>query len=128
MKANNNPSILIVEDEPFVLMLLEEFLGDLDYEIVSAVDAKTALRIIASRPEISLLLTDVGLPEMNGWALAKAVRDLRPSLPIIFATGYGDNSDADHQAHEHGAAIAPKPFNMDRLAELVRAMIGGDEA
>jgi CheY-like chemotaxis protein len=123
MTTDANYTILVVEDEPFVLMLLTDFLGDLRYEVLSARDARMALGIIESGKEIDLLLTDVGLPGLNGWALAEAARALRPSLPIIFATGYGEDNQAKSQALARRAAVASKPFDMDRLADLVRTMI-----
>ena len=122
MKNKAKATILIVEDEPFVQMLLADFLSDLDYAVLSAKDAKSALDLLAER-EISLLLTDVGLPGVNGRALAETARQMRPSLPVIFATGYGDKHEAFKEMLAPGMSIVAKPFDMQRLAEAVSALL-----
>src|SRR5579863_8789515 len=104
MKNKAKATILIVEDEPFVQMLLADFLSDLDYAVLSAKDAKSALDLLAER-EISLLLTDMGLPGVNGRALAETARQMRPSLPVIFATGYGDKHEAFKEMLAPGMSI-----------------------
>jgi CheY-like chemotaxis protein len=123
MKNNAKATILIVEDEPFVQMLLADFLNELDYEVLSTNDAKSALVLLEAQRDISLLLTDVGLPGVNGRALAEAARQLRPSLPVIFATGYGGSHDVFKEKLGPGMAIVAKPFEMERLAEALRALL-----
>jgi CheY-like chemotaxis protein len=127
MKNNNKTTILVVEDEPFVQMLLADFLSELNYEVASASDAKSALAILESGREIALLLTDVGLPGTDGWTLAEAARAKSPALPVLFATGFGENHKRN-EALAPGTAVISKPFDMERLGEVVRAMIPRAEA
>jgi DNA-binding response OmpR family regulator len=123
METNARPTILIVEDEPFVQMLLSDYFGELGYAALSAGDARSALILLETRT-ISLLLADVGLPGLSGRALAEAARKLRPSLPVLFVTGYSDQHKQLSGNLAQGTAVVAKPFDMERLAEIVRALIG----
>jgi CheY-like chemotaxis protein len=123
MKSTVEATILIVEDEPFVQMLLADFLSELGYGVLSASDAQSALALLEAERDISLLLTDVGLPGVNGRALAEMARQRRPSLPVIFATGYGDSHEAFKEKLGPGMAVVAKPFEMARLAEAVRDLL-----
>jgi CheY-like chemotaxis protein len=123
MKDNNKRTILVVEDEPFVQMLLRDFLEEENYAVFSANDAQTALDLLRAEREIALLLTDVGLPDMNGRALADAARKVRPSLPILFATGYGDEHEGLREPLDIRMAIIAKPFDMQRLAQVIRSLL-----
>jgi len=107
MNDNRRRVILVVEDEPFIQMLIADFLEELGYATLVASDAKSALISLEADGELDLLLTDIGLPDMNGWALAEIARNLRPSLPILFATGYGE-----HVATEMAAALAERGWTV----------------
>jgi CheY-like chemotaxis protein len=112
--------VLVVEDEPLVQMLIADLLGELGYSTVLASDAQSALASLETEREIDLLLTDIGLPGADGWALAESARKLRPSLPVLFATGYGDDP---RQNLAPGMAMIAKPFETQRLASAVRALL-----
>jgi CheY-like chemotaxis protein len=112
--------ILVVEDEPFVQMLIADLLGEMGYATLLAGDAQSALASLETEREIHLLLTDIGLPGVNGWALAESARKLRPSLPVLFATGYGEDPQ---QKLAPGMAMIAKPFETQRLAGAVRALL-----
>jgi hypothetical protein len=121
METKARPTILIVEDEPFVQMLLSEFFAELGYAALSAGDARSALILLETRA-ISLLLADVGLPGLSGRDLATAARKLHPSLPVLFVTGYSDQHEQLSRNMAQGMAVLAKPFDMERLADIVRAM------
>jgi CheY-like chemotaxis protein len=125
MNNNAKSTILVVDDEPFVQMLLTDFFEELNYATLSAGDAKSALLFLGEERAIDLLLTDVGLPGINGRALAEAARKLRPSLPVLFATGYGDNHRELREKLAPGMAVISKPFDMARLPEIVLTLIRG---
>jgi DNA-binding response OmpR family regulator len=125
MEITSKKTILVVEDEPFVQMLLTDFLEEQDYAVFSANDAQSALALLGAHQEIGLLLTDVGLPGLSGRMLAEAARKLRPTLPVLFATGYGDAHEELQDSLSAGMAIISKPFEMDRLVQAVRALIDG---
>jgi CheY-like chemotaxis protein len=125
MKNNAKATILVVEDEPFVQMLLTDFFEELGYATLSARDAQTALVFLGEERPIDLLLTDVGLPGISGRALAEAARKMRPSLPVLFATGYGDNHEELKEKLAPRMAVIAKPFDMERLSEIVLTLIRG---
>jgi CheY-like chemotaxis protein len=88
---------------------------------LSAGDARSALILLETRA-ISLLLADVGLPGLSGRDLAAAARKLHPSLPVLFVTGYSDQHEQLSRNMAQGMAVLAKPFDMERLADIVRAM------
>ena len=124
IRARDGETVLIVEDDPAVRALVSEVLGELGYGFVQAGDADNALPIIESGQRIDLLISDVGLPGMNGRQLAEIARQLRPELKVLFITG-----DAEHAAVragflDPGMQMITKPFAFDHLTAKVREMIG----
>lgn len=115
-------TVLVVEDEPMVRMLVVDYLNDLGYVTVEAKDAPSALAVLATDDPIHLLLTDIGLPGMNGRDLADEARRIRPAMKVIFATGYG-SADMASDSMSEGTDLVGKPFDMDELGAKVRAMI-----
>lgn len=111
-------TILVVEDDDTVRMLIVEVLEELGYSVTDASDAEKALALIRSEQPFSLMMTDVGLPGMDGRELAKAARLERSELPILFASGYPDSSDL-----EAGMQIIGKPFSIDQLRDKVQGML-----
>lgn len=116
-------TILIVEDEPAVRLLVTESLGALGYETLVASTGPDGLRILQSDQSIDLLLTDVGLPGLNGRQLADAARVTRPNLKILFVTGYVHDSGLYEDGLEPGMAVVTKPFDIDKLAKRVAELI-----
>ena len=113
-------TILLVEDEPAVRNLAAETLRDCGYIVLEAVDGPSGLATLASEARVDLLVTDVGLPGLNGRQLADAARESKPTLPVLFITGYAGVA-LDGGLPPGMAAIA-KPFSLDVLAERVAAM------
>jgi CheY-like chemotaxis protein len=122
MRGAETESILVVEDEPMVRMLVVDFLNELGYATMEAKDAPAALPFLQGKAPIHLLLTDVGLPGMNGHQLAVEARQLRPGLKILFATGYGETGGRSASITE-GTDLVGKPFDLDELGLKVRRMI-----
>ena len=126
LAAGHSETVLVVDDEPTVRMLVTELLGDLGYTALEAETGAEALEILRDASRIDLLVTDVGLPGgMNGRQVADAARGLRPALPILFITGYAENAVVGDGPLEPGMALIAKPFAMDALAARIRAMLGG---
>jgi CheY-like chemotaxis protein len=124
MSDNRRTTILLVEDEPLVRMMITDTLSELGYATVVADDATAALAALDAGGDIDLLLTDIGLPRVDGWSLAESARQLRPNLPVLFATGYGE--DPERRLAPNTAVIV-KPFDTQRLAAILRRLIeGGD--
>ena len=114
--------MLVVEDEPIVRMLVVEVLNDLGYRPLEASDGASALRVLDSAQRVDLLVTDIGLPDINGRQVADAARVHRPNLKILFMTGYAESA-ASSEFLETGMEIIGKPFTMEKLAIKIRGMI-----
>jgi len=117
-------TVLVVDDEPAVRMLVTEVLGELGYAALEAGDGPEALAILQSPARIDLLITDVGLPGgMNGRQVADAARAARPALPILFITGFAENAVVGDGPLEPGMVLMSKPFSMEALSTRIREMI-----
>jgi PAS domain S-box-containing protein len=114
--------VLVVEDEPSVRMLITETLHELGYVALEAVDGPSGLKIVQSGVPVDLMITDVGLPGLNGRQVADAARALRPDLKVLFITGFAGNAAIGHGMLEPGMQILTKPFSMDALAAKLRSM------
>ncbi len=116
-------TVLVIEDEPVVRGLVVEVLGDLGYRAIEAVDGPGGIEIVQSAQRIDLLITDVGLPGLNGRQVADAARALRPDLRVLFMTGYAENAALVFGALDAGMTVITKPFTMDALATRIREII-----
>ena len=125
-RAQRGETVLVIEDEDSVRELVVEVLNDLGYRALEAARRPGRAARSCSRGErIDLLVTDVGLPGMNGRQVAEAARALRPGLKVLFITGYAENAAMAHGFLEPGMELMTKPFAVDALAARVREMIGG---
>jgi PAS domain S-box-containing protein len=125
-RATTGETVLIVDDEPTIRMLVAEVLEDLGYSAIEAADSGSALKVLRSDVRIDLLITDVGLPGgMNGRQMVDAAREARPGLKVLFITGYAENAAIGRVALEPGMHVLTKPFPMDRLASRIEAIIAG---
>ena len=123
-RAERGETVLVVDDEPAVRMLVADVLSDLGYVSVEAADGAAGLKILRSDIRIDLLVTDVGLPGgMNGRQVADAARVLRPDLKVLFITGYAENAVVGNGNLDPGMAVLTKPFAMDHLAGKIRELI-----
>lgn len=127
-RAETGETVLVVEDEPVVRSLIVEVLEDLGYRTLEAADGPEGLKILQSRRRIDLLITDVGLPGLNGRQLADAAREGRSGLKILFITGYAENATLAAGFLEPGMQMITKPFAVDALAQKIRSIIKGDDA
>lgn len=116
-------TVVLVEDDSAVRLLIGEVLRDLGYRCVEAHDAFAAIPILTSTARIDLLITDVGLPKMNGRQLAEIARQHRPDLKILFVTGYAQHATGAEKFLEPGMELVTKPFTLDALALKIRDMI-----
>jgi signal transduction histidine kinase/ActR/RegA family two-component response regulator len=120
-------TILVVDDEPSVRMLVTEVLEEHGYSGIEASDGPSGLRILESDAKIDLLITDVGLPGgLNGRQLADAARVSRPELKVLFITGYAENAIIGNSQLAPGMRVLTKPFVMTSLAERIAEMIGDE--
>ncbi|SIQ14768.1 His Kinase A (phospho-acceptor) domain-containing protein [Acidiphilium rubrum] len=123
-RAQPGETVLIVDDESAIRMLVREVLDDLGYASLEAEDGRAALRILRSGNPINLLITDVGLPNgMNGRQLADAARQNQHDLRVLFITGYAEKAAVGNGLLDHGMEVMTKPFALHALASKIREMI-----
>lgn len=122
-EAKRGEVVLVVEDEAVVRSLIVEVLGELGYNAIEAVDGPTGHEILQSDLRLDMLITDIGLPGLNGRQIADAALLKRPELKILFMTGYAENAALANGVLEAGMEMITKPFTMDALAKRVREII-----
>jgi CheY-like chemotaxis protein len=122
-RATQGERVLVVEDEPDVRMLVVDVLRELGYTVEVASDGATALPFLQGAGRIDLLVTDVGLPGLNGRQLAEIARQHRPELRVLFMTGYARNAEVRGDFLEEGMDMLTKPFSIDDLAQRVRGLL-----
>jgi PAS domain S-box-containing protein len=122
-RASYNETVLVVDDEPTVRTLVTEVLEEFGYTAIEAADGAAGLKVLQSNARIDLLISDVGLPGMNGRQLADAARIVRPDLKVLFITGYAENAVLSHGHLEPGMHVLTKPFAMDALASRIKDLI-----
>jgi two-component system, cell cycle sensor histidine kinase and response regulator CckA len=113
-------TILVAEDEDVVRALLVRLLRARGYEVIEAADGESALAAASRVAGIDLLLTDVVMTDMSGRDLADRLHELRPGLPVLYISGYTDESIAHHGVLAEGVRLLEKPFTADQLAQRVR--------
>jgi PAS domain S-box-containing protein len=122
-RAEAGETVLVVEDEPVVRSLILEVLADLGYQALEAVDGPSGLKILESKQRVDLLVTDVGLPGLNGRQLADHARLVRPNLKVLFITGYAEQATMASGFLADGMEMITKPFAIEDLAVRIREII-----
>ena len=124
-RAEQGQTVLVVDDEQTIRMLVTEVLQELGFATLEASDGASGLAILRSDTRIDLLITDVGLPGgINGRQVADAGRVVRPDLKVLFVTGYAENTVVGNGHFEPGMQILTKPFTIDALADRVKDLVG----
>ncbi len=125
LREGQGEVVLLVEDDPAVRLLIGEILHDLSYRWLEAEDASSAIEILRSGERIDLMVSDVGLPGMNGRQLAEIAHQHRPQLPVLFVTGYAENAAIRSGFLGTNMDMITKPFVMEELANKIAEMMGG---
>ena len=119
MSSSNPSTILVVEDDAIVRMLIVDVLEELEFKVLEADGSEPALEKLKDlNQQIDLMMTGVGLPNMDGRELANEARVLRPALPILFASGYAETIEVPQGMHLIG-----KPFSIDQLRDKVKGIL-----
>jgi CheY-like chemotaxis protein len=116
-------TILVVEDDATVRLILADVLTELGYDVLLASDARPAIPILQSDRRIDLMISDVMLPHINGRKLAEIARASRPELKVLFVTGYAEDATVRGDFLDPGMDMLTKPFALDALGAKVRALI-----
>ncbi len=117
-------SVLVVEDDDAVRLLLQTTLQDLGYRVHLAEDGQRALQVLDQLTYLDLLISDVGLPGLNGRQLAELFQQKRPGLPVLFMTGYAENAAIRSEFLGPGMTMITKPFSLESLADAVARALG----
>jgi hypothetical protein len=123
--AATGETVLVVEDEPVVRGVILEMLAEQGYRMLEAVDGPSGLDMLRGRQRIDLLITDVGLPGINGRQLADQAREIRPGLKVLFITGYAGSAATSQGFLQPGMEMITKPFDLGDLAQRIRTMVSG---
>jgi len=121
-RARDGEAVLVVEDDAAVRLMSVDVLESFGYRVFAAADGVQALDLLGRNPEVTLLFTDIVMPEMSGRTLADRALERRPDLKVLFTTGYTRNAVVHNGTLDPGVAFLPKPFTVDALARKVRAV------
>jgi signal transduction histidine kinase len=122
--SQGSETILLVEDDAMVRRLTEEMLRNSGYKVISAGDGTEAVQVLEAHPEkIDLLLSDVIMPGLNGRDLYERLKGIRPTLRVLFTSGYSDNVIAPNGVLDPNVAYLAKPFSRDVLVAKVREVL-----
>jgi PAS domain S-box-containing protein len=116
-------SVLVVDDELFVRETLSDMLSELSHRVVAADCGRAALAEFTSQP-FDLVFTDLAMPEMDGWATARALRKLRPEVPVVMVTGYGATAEAPDGELDLISGVIGKPFDFLQVSETIARVVG----
>jgi CheY-like chemotaxis protein len=120
-KRGDGQTVLVVDDEPNVRLLIKEVLEELGYNVLESENGASGLQVLQSNRRMDLLVTDVGLPGgMNGRQLADAALATRPDLKVLFITGYAESAVIGEGRLKPGMHILTKPFSLDSLGTRVK--------
>jgi len=120
---HGSETILVVDDEVFLLDLTREALESLGYRVLTANNAQQALEILAKEPGIELLFSDVVMPGLNGYELAEKATELYPHLKVLLCSGYTEKTSTSNKQKEHfDKNLIKKPFKLFELAQKIRAI------
>ncbi|PIP01711.1 MAG: hypothetical protein COX55_09400 [Zetaproteobacteria bacterium CG23_combo_of_CG06-09_8_20_14_all_54_7] len=124
MAAGKGEIILVADDDAVVLDVTTEILANHGYRILQADDGRNAWNLFESHfAEIDLVILDIIMPNMNGDEVAEKVRQLRPDIPIIFATGYDRQHVLSGDNELENSTVLNKPFQYDHLSHLMRTLL-----
>jgi PAS domain S-box-containing protein len=122
-RADEGATVLVLEDEIIVRGIVVEVLEDLGYRAIEAADGPAGLEALRAGGRIDLVITDIGLPGLNGRQVAEAARLLRPDLKILFMTGYAETAAMADGFLQPGMQMITKPFAIHSLATRIKSII-----
>jgi CheY-like chemotaxis protein len=128
VRRGEGETVLVVDDEPSVRLLIQEVLEELGYRVLEAETGASGLQILDSVGRVDLLVTDVGLPGgMNGRQLADAALVSRPDLKVLFITGYAETAVIGDGCLKPGMHVLTKPFSLEALGGRVREIVAASD-
>jgi CHASE3 domain sensor protein/CheY-like chemotaxis protein len=117
-------TLLLVEDDENIRPLAKEFLEILGYTVLEAVNGKEALKMYKNNSaEINLVFTDMGMPVMDGYELFEKLKKIKPELPIVVSSGFGDTEISTKLGQDNLAGFVSKPYSLDKLREVMKGVL-----
>ncbi|MBZ9784207.1 response regulator [Pseudomonas sp. REP124] len=124
MSEDAQDVVLVVEDEPVILMVLTDYLSGQGYRVLQAENGEQAFEILATKPHLDMLITDYRLPGgISGVQIAEPAVKLRPDLKVIFISGYAKEIRETGSPITQKAPILEKPFDLDVLQEIMQDLL-----
>ena len=118
-------TILLVEDEEQLMLIARTMLKVMGFRVIEAINGKEALDMYKKNvEEITLVITDMGMPVMSGYELFRELKTLNPKLPIVISSGYGDTVVTSRISRDKIAGLVCKPYNFEQLREVVKGVVG----
>jgi PAS domain S-box-containing protein len=111
-------SVLVLDDEQFVRETLADMLGALEHKVVTAETGREALELVATH-DFDLVFTDLSMPTMDGWEVARAIHRIKPDLDVVLVTGYGAGTAPPDGDQDLIAGVIGKPFDFAQVAETI---------
>jgi PAS domain S-box-containing protein len=119
-------TILLVEDEPQLILVAKNLMKALGFSVIEATNGKEALELYRKNAaEIGLVLTDIGMPLMNGYQLIRELKRINPKLPIIVSSGFGDTDVISRIAPGDVSGVISKPYSFDQLRDVLKSVVEG---
>ncbi len=124
MSEDAQDVVLIVEDDPSIMLVLSAYLSGEGYHVLKAENGEEAFSILASKPHLDMMITDFRLPGgISGVDIAEPAVKLRPDLKVIFISGYAQEVRDTDSPITRKAPILDKPFDLDELQDLMQDML-----
>ena len=124
MSEDAQDVVLIVEDDPSILMVLSDYLSGEGYRVLQAENGEQAFEILASKPHLDLMVTDFRLPGgISGVQIAEPAVKLRPDLKVVFISGYPQEIRETDSPITRKAPILAKPFDLDELQNTIKTLL-----
>ena len=123
--AEGATTILVVEDDPAVRRLSVDTLTELGYRVLEADCAAAGLKVLEAHPEITLLFTDIVMPEIDGGRLAELAKLQRPDIKVLFTTGHTRETVIQNGVLDAGVDLIGKPFTIDQLSAKLHGILTG---
>lgn len=118
-------TVLLVEDEDQVMLVAKAMLETLGFKVIEASNGREAVDLYQNNSGISLVLTDIGMPIMDGYSLFRELKNINPELPIVISSGFGDTVVTSRIPSEEIAGLISKPYRFDQLRDVLKAVVEG---
>jgi PAS domain S-box-containing protein len=118
------PRLLLIDDQADLLQVLRTILEGKGYAVDLAMNGKDGIHLL-SQQRFALVLTDLGMPDLSGWDVARKVREIQPRTPVVLMTGWAADIDQERLARGSVDAMLPKPFRSERLLEVIEGLLQG---